>query len=556
VVPLPAGQLPDGHSFAISLDGTLLAFAILDDGVSRLYLRPLNEPGSTLVAGTEDAEGPFFSPDGRWIGFVANGLFKKVSVEGGEPLTVSEAPAPLLGASWGPDDMIVFSGLGSGLLRVSAEGGVAESLTTLDPASGESGHAWPRHLPGDDRVLFTSSLAEGRRRLGIVSPGTGEVTWARGLPTTVIEGQYLPTGQLLYAVEGGSLWAAEFDVRAMEVIGPPAPATDRVTTSSRFGQPGAPFSLSGTGTLIYRQSDAFRPVTLVAVDRAGGEVPILDLATAATFMLSPDGTQLAVNLDDGVERHLGLVSAGGGPVTSFTFDEDSTDPVWTPDGERIAFASRRDGPANLYWKPVLGGGDAEPLLIRPGAQYPHSFSPDGRYLAFYEVTPTRGRDIWVLTVDGSEDPRPLVQTPANERMPSISPTGRWFAYVSNENGTDEIYVERFPNGGAKQRVTTDGGRDPTWTRNGGELFFATRGEVWSAEVVYGADSTIAFETAQPVLTGLGDALALTSDSGSRALDVSADGQRFFLARGRGPQVRSQLVLVQNFFEELKRRVPN
>jgi Tol biopolymer transport system component len=273
-------------------------------------------------------------------------------------------------------------------------------------------------------------------------------------------------------------------------------------------------------------------------------------------MLSPDGTQLAVQVANGVvSRYVALVSAQGGPVNRFTFDEDSTDPVWAPDGLSIAFASRRDGPANLYLKTVGGEGQIDTLLIRNGSQYPHSFSPDGKHLAFYEATPTTGRDIWVLTVDGSEPPRALVQTQYNERMPSIAPNGSWFAYVSNQSESDEVYVERFPQGGSRIRVTTEGGRDPVWTENGNELVFSRPGEVWSAAVVYGPDSTIRFENHRLILSGLEDAVG-QSDDGSRQVDVSSDGMRFFLTRGGGSQEQSQLMLVQNWFEELRQRTGN
>ena len=524
--------LDGGATFALSPDGQTVATVVGDSSGTWLSLREVGELDAQVLPGTDGASDPFYSPDGLWVGFVSNGQFRKVSTRGGDPVVVGPAPIPLLGASWGSEDRIVYSGLGTGLMSVSSNGGQREVLTVLESDGRESDHAWPHHTPNRADLVFTSVLKDGTRRLGRLSPETGSVTWLPGLPTTVLEGQGLVSGGLLYSDGGGGLWVVpprREDERGMATA---TPTGDIAATRSVFGVPRAPFSYS-SGSLLYPRPQSRAGAHIVALSPEGRERRVVE---ALAPVVSPDGSTLAVVVGSASDRYIGVVSTNGGPITRLTFDRDSTDPVWFPDGERLAFSTTRDGPANIYSVSV-GGGDAEPLLVRPGAQYPHSVSSDSRYLAYYEVTPSNGRDIWVLPLDGRSSPAPFLQSRFNERMPAISPDGEHVAYVSNESGADEIYVQDFPEGGSRRRLTVDGGRDPVWSTSGSDLFYRRGSAVWRV----GALDRLA----DHALVGhLDRAYFRNAESGTRWLGVVGEGEEFVFPRRSEASGTPLLVLVQ------------
>jgi serine/threonine-protein kinase len=545
--PLPvtrfAIHLPPGDEFvprgglAISPDGQNLVYvARRGSGASQLYVRPIDELGATPLPGTEGAQFPFFSPDGQWIGFleVVERKLKKVPLSGGPPLTLCDVGG-LQGASWGPDDTILLS-TASQLLRVSASGGTPEPVTRLDPGEEGQGQRWPEILPGGQAVLYTTwpgvvadasiavqSLETGERRI-LVEGGTNP--------------RYVPTGHIVFA-RTGWLLAVPFDLERLEVTGSPVPVLEGV------GQ----FSLSREGSLLYVSGTASSR-KLVWVDRQGVERPVTEtLRVYGHTRLSPDGQRLAVDTTD-AGTNVWLLELGRDTLTRLTFEGSNVRPLWSPGGERVLFGSNRAGVYNIFSQPADGSGTPEQLTT--GAyRIPTSVSSDGKTIVFRQNSDTTGRDIGMVRLESEAEPEMLLQTPFNEHSGMLSPDDRWLAYVSNESGREEIYVTPFPGPGGKWQVSAEGGTEPLWSRDGRELFYRSGEKMMAVPISSGQEltpgkPTLLFEGRYQ--TGL-----VGGDTGSN-YDVAADG-RFVMIRAEEGSGPTQINVVLNWFEELKRLVP-
>jgi len=502
---------------------------------------------ATPVRGTEGARSPFFSPDGEWLGFWAEGQLKKVAIRGGAAVTLCDAQNPW-GARWGADDTIVFGQSGTGILRVSANGGTPEVLIPLDTTE-EVGHG-AQVLPGDKTVLLT--LGDGSNwddaQIVVHSLETGE-------RKVLIEGgrdaRYLPTGHLVYVLEG-TLWAVPFDADELEVTGGPIPmAEDVMTAGSRTGA--AHFSVSDTGALVYVSGSDLQSRTLVWVDRDGREESLSAEPRAYIYpRISPDGDRVAVPVED-QDYDIWIWDFARETLTRLTFAPgEDTYPVWTPDGRRVAFASERDGTANLYWKAADGTGAVERLTESENRQYPYAFTPDTKQLVFLEVD-EQGLDLGVISLEGSSEP--LLATEFNERNGEISPDGRWLAYESDESGQPEIYVRPFPSvDEGKWQVSTGGGRRPLWAPDGRELFYLASSGTRLMAVGVRTEPSFAPGNAEVVFEG---SFFAPPGAPGRTYDIAPDGERFLMIKDSGSDETSstEFILVQNWFEELKRLVP-
>ena len=380
-----------GAAVALSPDGQTLAYVAQSGGTSRLYIRPLDQLQATLLSGTEGARDPFFSPDGRWVAFFTNNALKKVSVTGGTPLTLCETQINR-GGTWGPDDTIVFaSHITAGLSRIPATGGTPEEITTR--GEGERSHRWPHFLPNGKAVLFIA-LGQG----AVYDDATIEALVLRtGERKVLHEGgtypRYLPsgsTGHLVYVREA-TLFAAPFDPDRVEVTGQPAPVLEGVASLGIPANGGAQYAFSPTGTLVYLPGAASSSVySLVRADRSGQATPLSDdQRFYGKPRLSPDGRRVALTVGEAASWDIWVYEIERGTMSRLTFQGNSNDaPAWTPDGQRIAFSSDRDGGAvNIYWKRADGAGAAERLTTSKNPQYPSSFSPAGKRLAFHEESP-------------------------------------------------------------------------------------------------------------------------------------------------------------------------
>jgi serine/threonine-protein kinase len=551
VLPLPTGLRPTVASLILSPDGSYLAFTSRRGGVRQLYLRAMESLETNVVPDTEDASRPFFSPDGRWVGFFAGGNLKKVSISGGLPVVLCDAPAGR-GGSWGENGTIVFtpSARAMGLSQVSAEGGTPQPITTLDSDKGESSHRWPHLLPGGEVVLFTAYGATFEDVQIIAhSLQTGE-------QQVLIEGgsqaRYVSSGHLLYVQPrmAGTLMAVPFDAERLELTGTPVPIVEGVGTPRGDT---AGWSVSRLGTLVYLPGGLRSTArSLVWVNREGEAEP-LDLPPGPYEFprLSPDGRQVVVRLG-ALQSSLWIYDLIDKTFNRLTFEGNDNWPLWTPDGKRVVYASNRAEPYDLYWIPVDGSGKEELLLAKPEIQVPHSFSPDGKILAHSNLDPTTAHDVWLLPLADQQQPRPVLQTPAVEFDAQFSPDGRYLAYASNESGRNEVYVRPFPNlQEAKWQISTQGGREAKWAHSGNELFYRSGEGMMAVEIT----TQPSFRTGTPRLLFEGPYRRSTTPTTAQ-YDVSADGQRFLMVQEEAQEAEAtQLNVVLNWFEELKRVVP-
>ena len=538
----------------LSPDGGTLIFEGKSEGVSQLYRRRMDSMGSVPIPGTKGGRGAFFSPEGKWVCFWSlsmGGRLVKVPIEGGDPQPL-HAPLVTGGGqgrtalglmatmgNWGPSDRIIFSD--QNLWQVAAGGGVPESITTLDFDEQEIAHLWPEILPDGNAVLFTVSSRSKPDRIDVLSLETRR-------RHSLLEGSrvhYVANGILLYT-RGSSLWAVSFDPQQLQVTGSEVLVMqDEIAVND--------FSMAG-GMLVYRAARELRKSQLMWVDRTGEEAPLSEEPRIYYQpRLSPDENRLAfINRSESGREDIYVLDLTRRSRTRVTVEGTSNRwPVWTPDGTRIAFTSVRQKTGirnNLFWKAADGGGSAEELLLSEYSLIPHSWSPDGRTLSFYEVNPETGRDLWVLALEG--EPSPFLVSPFDERSPVFSPDGEWIAYVSDESGPDEVYLMRYPDAGIRVPVSTDGGQEPAWSGDGGELFYRNEDQMLAVSMV----TKPTLEIGQPTLLFEGRYDRDDAASGNPNYDVTADGQRFVMVKGVEGSDQRQIQVVTNWFEELKRLV--
>ncbi len=554
VITLPTTapvSLAAGPAFALSPDGERAAYVSTRGGQSQIYFRALDQLRAVPVPETGKGTGPFFSWDNQFLGFFSGGKLKKLPLVGGAVQTLCDSPNPR-GASWGPDGQIVFSPLTvSGLSIVSSDGGTPRVLTELDPEGETRSHRWPQILPGGKWVLYTAWLGEQFQIEG-VSLETGE-------RKTVMEdgffARYAPTGHLVFA-RNATLLAAPFDLARFEVIGPPVPLIDDLETDPLSGA--AFYSLANDGTLIYvpTGNESTAPegtANLLWVDSQGNARPIIEPRPGIHLpRLSPDGKRLLMTVsesDDRDKSDIWLAEYERGTMTRLTFEGTNGAAIWMPDGNEIIFSSDRGGTFGIYRKPSDGSLPAEPWLESPLPRFPLSWSPDGQVLAFAEMDPTTGLDIWLASTESGESPRPLLNTSFNEGGAAFSPNGRWIAYVSDETGREEVYVRALPGPAGKWQISSGGGNEPRWARNGRQIYY--RNQDWMMSVTLASEEPFRAGKPRPVFEGdYDDAGALYPN-----YDITPDGRQFVMVRSERETVATQLNVVLNWFAELERRAP-
>ena len=531
---------PGRNLVAVSPDGAQIVYV----ANGQLYLRNLHELSARPIPGTaQDPMSPFFSPDGESIGFVSavDRQLKRVSTVGGTPIPLCEVVDAPFGASWGPDDTIVF-GQGRGVMRVSAKGGVPELVVEAD--EGEQIYG-PEFFPDGRSLLFTATSAAGETRwdqaeITVQSLDSGE---RRVVLTGGSDARYVATGHLLFAFEN-TLFATAFDLSTLQTYGRPVPVVEDVrrATSPGLSTASANYGISRNGMLVYLPA----PITshgLAWVDRAGQVVtPLLSGQFVTTPRLSPQGTQVAFR------------DVGTGDVWIWNTERDSrtrltetatfnSHPVWSPDGATVAFASIRGGRLQIYSRPVDLSQETEPLLPTDTRGIPGAWTPDGRTLVYQDYS--SDRDIWMRSAGA--DPAPFLATSFNEYAPRLSHDGKWLAYISDQAGEEQVYVQAFPEGGPVIPISTGRGREAVWSRDSSELFYRSGNQMWVVDVETGP----AFAAATPRLLFEAAYAREVAGLGVPNYDVSLDGQKFLMVQ----PADATLVVVQNWFEELKRLVP-
>jgi Tol biopolymer transport system component len=463
-IATPATDAP--MSFAISPDGRSLVFVAYDEGLARLWVRPLDATTARPLAGTEGAAYPFWSADNSALGFFADGKLKRVDISGGVPQTLATAPSAR-GGTWNADGTIIFAATGNGsLTSVRSTGGKTSALTQVDPPR-QVGHRFPQFLPDGRTFLF---FVAGSQETQGIYMGTLDSPRIQRLTAADIAGAYLPPGWLLF-LRQDTLVAQRFNTTRRELTGDPITMADRVGFDPAFSS-GA-FSVSRDGIVAYRSGGA-GPRQLSWFDRTGkplGTFGPPDDKELVAPSLSPDGRRVAAHRT--VQNNTDIWIYDGARMTRFTFDAARERwPIWSPHGDYVAFDSDRTGQRHFYQKRSDLAGAEVPLLESADEKVLNDWSPDGRFLLYTLVNnPRTGWGIWYVPLSGDRKPVSFVETTFLERAGQFSPDGHWVAYHSNESGPYEVYVRSFPGPGGQQQVSTSGGIQPRWSSDGHELYY-------------------------------------------------------------------------------------
>jgi len=546
----------NGTSVAISPDGMRLVF--VSGNPPRLFNRRLDQPAATELSGTQGASRPFFSPDGQWVGFAVGNKVNKISIEGGPVVPVGGVDGIFAGASWA-DDGSIFVGDpgGKGLLQLPDAGGAAKILA---PNDGAVVNVEPQALPGGKAVLFVA----GNASIGVDSYTIEVLTLADGHRKVVARGgqtaRYLAssggTGHLVY-VNRATFFAIPFDLATLETRGTAVPVLDDVAYTPQTNA--SLFAVSRAGTLIYRRarSAAAAMTTMQWISASDGVTSKKEplRATPGAYQLprlSPDGKRIALVISEGANADIWVFDPQRDTLTRLTFGGVNLSPTWSPSGQYIVFAKPGQG---IFQARADGASQPQPLTPSGIPQLPWSFTPDGKQLAYFD------RQIWTVALEDqggrlrAGTPEPFLKSTFNDQAPSISPDGRWLAYHSNESGKNEVYVRAFPpsatSSGGKWQVSNNGGILPHWSRTGHELVYQSADQVMT--VSYTVNGTT-FIADKPRVW-----IASLSGASGYGWDLAPDGKRVVALIPEGiakaPPPEHEIVMLQNFADELRRRVP-
>lgn len=558
-IPAPPGHslaLEGAGNLAVSPDGRQIAFGAVDSlQTAHIWLRPVDSFSARMLPGTEDGYYPFWSPDGRYIGFFTRvGKLKRIDINGGPPLNLCDVPSGR-GGSWNSDGTIVYSpNTRSGLFRVSSAGGVPAPVTPLDSAVQQMTHRWPWFLPDGNQFLYLVRRGGGGVTAGDDTIYVGSLDGSVDRELMACEANAaFANGHLLFTRDQ-TLMASRFDPKKGEFLGEPFPLADEVYVDAGFNS--AVFSASANGTLAYLTGEGGVGARILRHAR-NGEIldTISDLESLGNCGLSPDGSRLAVDIDDDASGNtdIWVFDLTRGVKTRLTFDPAADmSPVWSPDGRQIYFASSRTGKFDIYRKNSSGTGEEELVIESKASKWPISLSSDARTLIVYGLGDRGiGDDIWSLPLDpesgaAAGELTPFQQTEFDEDDAHLSPDGRWLAYACNETGRYDVYVRPFPGPGGKWQISTTGGDFPAWRSDGRELYYISAEGMAMAVEVDGAGASLDAGEPRPLFP----ASALNSNL---PWAVSGDGQEFILVtRGQGT-ASSAINVIVNWNAEIEDR---
>ncbi len=541
VVAMPE-KATDIFAPVVSPDGRSLAFIATFEGKRFIYTRPLDSLTAQRLAGTEDAVFPFWSPESRYLGFFSNNKLKKVEVTGGLPQTLCDVKGPG-GGTWNRDGVILF-GMDSGpLQRVSAAGGPPTPVFTLDESRKETSQYWPSFLPDGRHFLYQSwnGRSEDSAICGASLDGTKRKLLLKNDSNTA----YAPPGYLLFARET-VVMAQSFDATSLQLSGEPFPVAEQVTYSGQYSY--SNFSVSPNGVMVF-WGGIVTTQQLRWFDRAGKQLGVVGPpGDYNDIVLSPDEKRAAVQRLEGGNSDIWLIDLARGLPSRFTFDTAAEDdPVWSSDGTQVIFSSEREGPFNIYRKVSSGANHEELLFKSDGGKQTTDWSPDGRFVLFDHYTTIGGTDIWVLPLFGDGKPYPLLHADFQEGQAHFSPDGRWFAYTSNESGRPEVYIQSFPQSGGQWQISTGGGAQPHWRKDGKELFYITTDRRMMA-VDLKLGSTLEAGTPKALFQ-----TQVVRFEAPNRYAVSGDGQRFLINSPVEEVSQTPITVILNWTAGLKRQ---
>ena len=525
----PATYMPLGvgrPTLSISPDGEQIVYVAAVGNSTQLLLRTNGGKDPRPLPGTAGGHSPFFSPNGKWIGFFADAKLKKMSLEGGPPVVVCDAVLPF-GGFWSEDDQIYFTPNEAGpVYRVSANGGTPERVAKEFGEYTSNWQSWPELLPGGKVLL----LAKARLGIGVYDFAAQRIQW---LTKSGSYPRWSPTGHILY-LDGGTLWALPFDSKALKPTGPSVLVADQV----RMEQQGAAqYAVSPDGTLIYVRGGDVTEASLVWVDRSGAVRDIgLPPRRYGEFRISPDGRTLAVVIQDQAQSDLWLFDIERKSLSRLTRDSYVRAPVWAPDGKRLVYSSNATG-ENTIFEISVDGSQRRAIVTLDGPGFPMWFCPDGKRVTISAVGTTRS--IRIVNTETGEK----VEIGTQGGFPAVSPDGRWLAYASSQSDRSEVEVRSFGTQAGKWRVSTDGGEEPIWSRNGRTLFYRNGDKWMEVEVT----STPEFRSGRPRQVITGPYVNIPGLS----YDVAADGRFLVLKSEYQDKMSGQIEIIQNWPELLK-----
>jgi serine/threonine-protein kinase len=524
---------------AVSPDGSTIVYGASSAGQSLLLVRGLDQLTSRPLPGTDGGAQVTFSPDGEWIAFAAQGQLKKIQISGGAVITLASPLGTISGLTWPRPELIVLS-MNDRLMTLPATGGTPKALTQDDSASGEHGQRGPKAIGDDNWVAYNSwrgSLNESR--LALVSLETGETEVLDILGAAPIG---LLDGQMLYGSVSGSIMAVPFDVRTRKPTGAPVPVIDQyqmpLTGATRA-------SLSRTGTLVYRTGTSTNQVVLA--DMRGAPKPLIADPKGYSFpRFSPDGKRLAISVTT-----LGLTDvwiydiASGTPTRLTNGGTQNERPEWSPDGKRVFFQSNRTGRAALWAQSSDFSGEAQLIESVADGQVPEAVvSPDGAFVLFRSTGGGKQQDLTYRRLTGDTTRKPFVTSPFNDYGPRFSPDGKWVAYMSNQDGANQIYVQGFPEG-ARHKVTAAGGTAPVWSPDGKRIYYQSDNRLWVATVT--TSPSFAVTSRDSLLEGNYELTVPVHAN----YDVTPDGKNFVLLRRSSSD--NPIIVVTGWRRELRAR---
>lgn len=527
---------------ALSPDGSQLAFVATGaEGRDFVWVRPIRDVSAHALSGTEGASFPFWSPDGRSIGFFADGKLKRIDASGGPALTLCNAPASR-GGTWGRNGVILFAPTPRDPIhRISSSGGKAVAVTKIDASETELGHRWPVFLPDGKHFLYLSWTGFWRlnEERGGIYLGAVDSPKRKLLVSAASNAAYAPPGYILF-LRGADLMAQSFNLKRYELSGEPSLIAEQVQYYSDRGL--VVFSVSGNGLLAYQAGSSTAKTQLTWLDRTGKQIEVLtSQGSYFSPRISHDGQRVAAESRDAQQNpDVWIYDLSRRVGARFTFNPGlESSPVWSPDDSRIVFLSSRTTPGDLYEKDTTGGKERV-VFSADNRKEPTDWSPDGRFIVFQHQAKAGAKkmDLWIYSLD-ERKAVPLLGSEFNEVDGRFSPDGKWIAYVSDESKRYEVYVQPFPSSGSKWQISVTGGFQPRWSGDGKELFYLSLDRrMMSVEV----QTSPSFQAGNP--KPLFEVRIPNISFGQ--YDVSSDGERFLMNLPAGDQQMTPITLVTNW----------